>query len=309
MVVSSSSDFIGESTSDVSVSAELPWGGTRGWSEVRERLSDHRLALVGLGIVVVLAGFCFVGPIFYHTNQINSNLAAVNLPPGSADHPLGTDSLGYDQLGRLMAGGQVSLEVGLAAGILATVIGALWGAAAGYFGGIVDALLMRVVDAMLSLPALFVLLAIGSVITPSVPSLIVLIGLIAWLVPARLVRGETLSLRMLEYVQAVKVMGGTNSRTIVRHILPNAIGTVLVNASFQVADAILYLAYLSYLGLGLSPPATDWGGMLSSGLSYTYAGYWWLIYPPGVLIVLIVLGFNFLGDGLRDWFDPRLEKR
>jgi peptide/nickel transport system permease protein len=271
--------------------------------------TDNKTALAGLLIVIALAVFCFIGPLFYHTDQIHTNLFAVHETPGTAGHPLGTDEIGYDELGRLMAGGQTSLEVGVAAGLMATVLGTLWGAVSGYFGGVVDTIMMRVVDALLSIPALFLLLVVAAIWTPSVPSLVVLIGFIAWLVPARLVRGEALTLRVREYVQAVRMMGGGHGWAVLRHVLPNTVGTVVVNASFQVADAIIYLAYLSFLGLGLPPPATDWGGMLTNGIQYTFDGYWWLIYPPGVAIVLIVMAFNFIGDGLRDAFDARLRRR
>lgn len=271
--------------------------------------AENRLALVGILIVVVLAGFSFIGPLFYHTDQVHTNLTAVNLHPGAHGHPLGTDQVGYDQLGRLMAGGRTSLEIGISAGLLATVVGSLWGAIAGYLGSVVDAAMMRIVDAMLSIPALFLLLVIAAIWTPNVTSLILLIGLIAWLVPARLVRGEALTLRTREYVQAVRLMGGGRWRAVTRHIIPNTVGTIVVNASFQVADAILYVAYLSFLGLGLPPPATNWGGMLTDGVQYAYDGYWWLIYPPGVAIVLVVIAFNFIGDGLRDSLDARLRRR
>ncbi|HEY1701592.1 MAG TPA: ABC transporter permease [Trebonia sp.] len=271
--------------------------------------TDSKSAIAGLVIVIALLLFCFVGPLFYHTDQIHTNLFAVHEAPGTPGHPLGTDEIGYDELGRLMAGGQTSLEVGIAAGLMATVIGTLWGAVSGYIDGVVDTVMMRIVDALLSIPALFLLLVVAAIWTPSVPSLVVLIGLIAWLVPARLVRGEALTLRVREYVQSVRMMGGGHSWAVLRHVLPNTVGTVVVNASFQVADAIIYLAYLSFLGLGLPPPATDWGGMLTNGIQYTFDGYWWLIYPPGVAIVLIVMAFNFIGDGLRDAFDARLRRR
>ena len=155
----------------------------------------------------------------------------------------------------------------------------------------------------------FLLLFLAAVTTPSVGTLIGVVGLIAWLVPARLVRGETLSLRTREYVQAVKVMGGSSPRIILRHIVPNTVGTVIVNATFQVADAILVVAALSFLGLGIPPPAANWGGMLSNGLNYSYAGYWWLVYPPGIAIVITVVCFNFIGDALRDAFEVRLRRR
>jgi len=189
------------------------------------------------------------------------------------------------------------------------VFGVLWGAISGYLGGLFDGIMMRIVDAILAIPALFLLLFLAAVNVPSVGTLILVVGLIAWLIPARLVRAETLSLRTREYVEAVKVMGGGPTRIVVRHIVPNTIGTVAVNATFQVADAILLVAALSFLGLGIPPPSANWGGMLSNGLNYSYSGYWWLIYPPGVAIVLTVVCFNFIGDALRDAFEVRLRRR
>ncbi|MGY0002351.1 ABC transporter permease [Micromonospora sp. I033] len=270
---------------------------------------ENRLALVGLGLFVLLAGICFLGPLFYHTDQVHTDLTAVHLAPGEQGHPLGTDGVGYDQLGRLMLGGQTSIIVGLAAGILATALGTIWGAVAGFAGGWVDSAMMRVVDAMMSIPSLFLFMLLAAIVTPSVSMLILIIGAFAWLGPARLVRGDALTLRSREYVQAMRGMGGTGGRAVRRHIVPNAIGTVIVNATFQVADAILYVAYLSFLGLGVPPPAANWGGMLSDGLADTYSGHWWLLYPPGIAIILIVLAFNFIGDGLRDAFEVRLRRR
>jgi peptide/nickel transport system permease protein len=269
---------------------------------------ENKLALASAVTIVLIVLFCFVGPLVYRTDQIHTNILEATLAPGGS-HPLGTDDVGYDVLGRLMVGGQTSLEVAFGAAAVAVVVGVLWGAIAGYLGGIFDGVMMRVVDAILSIPALFLLLFLASVTTPSVWSLIAVVGLIAWLVPARLVRGETLSLRRREYVEAVKVMGGGPFRIVLRHIVPNTIGTVVVNATFQVADAILLVAALSFLGLGIPPPAANWGGMLSNGLNYTYSGYWWLVYPPGVAIVLTVVCFNFIGDALRDAFEVRLRRR
>ncbi len=262
---------------------------------------DNRLAVVGVVVIVVLTLFCFVGPLLYHTDQIHTRLAMETLRPGPG-RPLGTDNVGYDELGRLMVGGQTSLEVAFGAAAVAVVVGVMWGATAGYFGGMVDGALMRVVDAMLAIPALFLLLVLATVFRPSVFMLILVVGLTAWLVPARLVRGEALTLRTREYVQAAKTMGVRSPTIIFRHIVSNSIGTILVNATFQVADAILLVAALSYLGLGIPPPAANWGSMLSDGLNYTYSGYWWLTYPPGVAIVVTVVAFNLVGDGLRDAF-------
>jgi peptide/nickel transport system permease protein len=265
------------------------------------RFADNRLAVLGLLVIVALALFCFVGPLIYHTDQVHTRLGMETLPPG-AGRPLGTDNVGYDELGRLMVGGQTSLEVAFGAALVAIVVGVAWGATAGYVGGIVDSALMRVVDAFLAIPALFLLLVLANIFRPSVLMLILVVGLTAWLVPARLVRGEALTLRTRDYVKAAKTMGVRSPTIIVRHIVVNSIGTILVNATFQVADAILVVAALSYLGLGIPPPAANWGSMLSQGLNYTYSGYWWLIYPPGVAIVLTVVAFNLIGDGLRDAF-------
>jgi peptide/nickel transport system permease protein len=269
---------------------------------------ENKLALVGAVLIVLIALFCFVGPVMYHSNQISSNLGISNNAPGG-HHPLGTDNVGYDELGRLMVGGQSSLEIGFAAALLAGVFGVLWGAVAGFFGGIIDTVMMRIVDAFLSLPVLFVLLLMAAIIKVNQFNLTIAVAAFAWLVPARLIRGETLTLRTREYIQAVKGMGGGASRSIFLHIVPNALGTIVVNITFQVADAILALAALGYLGFGIPPPAANWGSMLSQGVTYLYAGEWWLIYPVGILIVLTVISLNFIGDALRDAFDVRLQGR
>lgn len=269
----------------------------------------NRLAIIGAAVLLLLIAFCFLGPLVYRTDQVHTSLSGARLPTGAAGHPLGTDDLGYDVLGRLMLGGQTSLEIGLAAGILATLIGTLWGAVAGYRGGWLDAIMMRIVDAGIAIPALFLLLVAATMVTPSVPMLILIIGGVSWLVPARLMRAESVALRGRAYVESMRLAGGGNIRAIGRHIIPNAIGTVIVNATFQIADAVLLVAYVNFLGLGIPPPAANWGSMLSQGLSYTYDGYWWLIFPPGVLIILTVCAFNFVGDGLRDAFDVKLRGR
>jgi peptide/nickel transport system permease protein len=269
---------------------------------------ENKLAIVGAVTLAAIFVFCFLGPYFYHTNQINTNLANENLPPGPG-RPLGTDQNGYDILGRLMVGGQISLEVGLAAAVLATVVGTLWGAIAGYFGGAVDAVMMRLVDALLAIPTLFLALVVVSLFPPTEGELILVIALTSWLTTSRLIRGEALSLRVRDYVQAMRVMGGGSARAVFRHIAPNAIGTIVVNATFQVADAILLVVALSYLGLGIRPPQTDWGGMLNAGINSVYDGYWWQIFPAGIAIILVVIAINFIGDALRDAFEVRLQRR
>jgi peptide/nickel transport system permease protein len=269
---------------------------------------ENKLAVTGVGIFVFMLLFCFIGPLIYRTNQLQVDFAHEELAP-SASHLLGTDANGFDVLGRLMVAGQISLEVGIAAALLATVVGVLWGAIAGYIGGAVDAFMMRLVDAMLSIPTLLLAIVVVSIVTPSKPILILVIALTSWLTTSRLVRGEALSLRTRDYVQAMKVMGGGGTRAVLRHIAPNAVGTIMVNATFQVADAIALIVTLSYFGLGIRPPQQDWGGMLSDGIQYVNDGYWWLIVPAGLAIVLVIAAAIFIGEGLRDAVEVRLQRR
>jgi len=278
----------------------------RGWEVFRQ----NKLALASLGVVLFMVGFCYVGPLIYHTDQVHTNLQDVLCPP-SGSHPLGCDNVGYDVLGRLMIAGQTSIEVGVAAAIVAVLFGTLYGALAGFVGGPVDSFMMRIVDAGLSIPYIMVLIILSVIFHPNTLTMIFIIAVFYWLGVARLIRGETLTLRTREYVQAVKVIGGRNSRAITRHIVPNSIGTIIVQGTFAVADAILILAGLGFLGLGVEPPATDWGSMLSVGLTYLQSSqsYWWLIYPAGICIILICIAINFIGDALRDAFETRLQRR
>ena len=270
--------------------------------------AENKLALAGLAFIAFILLFCFVGPHIYVTNQTNTDLTNYLCTP-SGSHLLGCNDLGYDELGRLMVGGQTSLEVGLAAARLCFV-GTLYGAISGFAGGFVDALMMRIVDAGLSLPSLMVIIILSVIFHPTPTVIIFIIAVFYWFGVARLVRGETLSLRNREYVQAVRVIGGRPLRSVIKHIVPNAIGTIIVQVTFAVADSILTLSMLGFLTLGVAPPATDWGTMLSGGLQYIQGGnYWWLIYPPGIVIILTCIAFNFVGDALRDAFETRLQRR
>ena len=259
------------------------------------------LATAGGLIVLVMAALCFLGPLLYHTDQTHVFLSAANLSP-RAGHPLGTDVDGADELGRLMKGGQVSLEVGASAGLLAAVLGSLWGATAGYLGGAVDAVMMRIVDAAIAIPAIVLLLLLISIYRPSTGMLVLVIAGTSWLSTARLVRAEALTLRVRQYVQAARVMGGGSLRVIVRHIAPNAMGTIVVNVSFQIASAILLLATVSWLGLGVQFPSVDWGDMIGAATQNGSIsnGYWWEILVPGAAIILVIVAFTMLGDGLAD---------
>jgi peptide/nickel transport system permease protein len=279
-----------------------------GWKLAVREFASNKLAVTGLGILVFFVLFSFVGPIFYHGNYLTSELTATNLSPG-AGYPLGTNNQGYDELALLMKGGQAALEVGFFSAVIAIVIGALYGAISGLVGGIVDAILMRIVDVFLSIPLLFLVLIIAVRYGATVLSLSLIIGGYTWLVPARLVRGEVLTLRVRDFVAAARTAGSSQSRLIRKHLIPNALGVIIVNVTFNVADAILIVAALGFLGFGLHFPNVDWGDMLSNGITYLQNGNWWLIYPAGICIVLVVMACNLVGDALRDSLDVRLRRR
>jgi len=279
-----------------------------GWRLALREFMSNRLAVIGFGILVFFVLFCFVGPLIYHTDQIDTNDALANLPP-SAAHLLGADGQGFDELGRIMKGGQAALEIGFFAAFVAIVIGTLLGAVSGLAGGIIDSTLMRVVDVFLSVPFLFVVLILAVKYGATVLSLSLVIGAFSWQVPARLVRGEVLTIRERDFVLAARTAGAGRWWLISRHLLPNAVGVVIVNVTFQVADAILAVSYIGFLGFGLHYPNVDWGDQLSTGIGFLEDGYWWLIYPVGVCIVLTVMALNFIGDALRDATDVRLRRR
>jgi peptide/nickel transport system permease protein len=279
-----------------------------GWRLAMREFVRNRLAVVGIGILLFFVVFCFLGPYFYHANLLRTDLINSHDPPG-AGHPLGTDANGFDVLGELMKGGQAALEIGFFAAFVAITIGSMVGAVAGLIGGFVDSALMRITDVFLSIPFLFIVLILAVRYGATVLSLSLVFGAFSWQVPARLVRGEVLTIRERDFVLAARTAGSGNWRLIRRHLLPNALGVVIVNVTFQVADAILAVAYVGFLGFGLHYPNLDWGDMISDGVGYMQDGYWWLIYPVGVCIVLTVMALNFIGDALRDSMDVRLRRR
>jgi ABC-type dipeptide/oligopeptide/nickel transport system permease subunit len=293
--------------------AVLPEGGLvqgprSSWRLTLRSFAENRLAVAGIVIIVFFFLFCFVGPLVYHTNQTVTSYTNDYDPPSVA-HLLGTTEQGFDELGRIMVGGQKALEIGFFSAFIATIIGTLYGAISGLVGGILDGLLMRIVDVLLSIPFLFIILIIATRYTATVVSISIVLGIFSWLVPSRLVRGEVLTLRTRDFIAAGRVMGTSRSRLIFRHLIPNALSVVIVNITFQVADAILALAVLGFLGFGLQFPAVDWGSMLNNAESSLESGYWWLVYPVGICLILVVMSANFIGDGLRDAFDVRLRRR
>jgi ABC-type dipeptide/oligopeptide/nickel transport system permease subunit len=286
-----------------------------GWRLAVREFADNRVALLGLGILVFFVLFCFVGPLVYHTNQTLTQPLDANLAPGGTlstggAAPLGTDQNGFDELGRLMLGGRAALEVGFYAAVVATLIGTLYGAISGLAGRLIDGIMMRFVDIVLSIPFLFIVLVVSAKQGgATVVSLSLLLGLFSWLVPARLVRGEVLTLRERDFVWAARVMGSGRTRLVYRHMIPNALSVVIVNITFLIADSILALAYLGFLGFGLQYPAASWGDMLGNADQYVSAGQWWLVYPVGLCLIAVVMAANLVGDALRDAFDVRLRRR
>jgi peptide/nickel transport system permease protein len=283
--------------------------GPAAGGEVTARAGGGRLSLAevmhskriisGAGLVVLLGLFCFAGPLLYHTNQVHVNLNIINDPPGPG-HPLGTDQYGIDVLGQLMAGGQSSLELAFAVGIGSTVLGALYGAMSGVIGGFGDAILMRIIDTLLAVPTFILLIILATLYTLDLPAIILILILLSWPSVARLVRGQVLALRTREFSQAAVGMGATRRWILIRHMVPNTLGVVIVNATFGLADAIYALSALSFLGLGPPPPFTDWGTMLTNGVDNLFNGYWWQVYPPMIALVLVVLAFRQVGDALND---------
>ena len=266
----------------------------------------HGLLVLG-GLIV---GVMSLGAVFapwlapYDPNFINVD--ALLLPPSPA-HFMGTDALGRDVFSRILFGGRVSLWVGFVAVGIATSIGLVLGLVSGYFGRIVDELIMRFVDIMLCFPSFFLILAVIAFLEPSLTNIMVVIGLTGWMGVARLVRAETLSIRERDYVMAARATGAGPARIIFRHIMPNAITPVLVSATLGVAGAILTESSLSFLGLGVQPPDASWGNILMEGKEVLGIA-WWLSVFPGLAILLTVLGYNLLGESLRDLLDPRLKQ-
>lgn len=273
------------------------------WQLALGRLRKAKLALIGLVALVLLTLAAVFAPAIAPFGENEIDLFNITAPP-SAEHPLGTDDLGRDQLSRLIWGGRVSLLVGLATALLSTAIGVLVGAVAGYAGGWVDAALMRFVDVMLAFPAIFLLLILFSIAGSSVGGVILFLGLFSWMWLARIVRGEFLSLKQRDFVDAARAIGAPGSRIVMRHLLPNVVGAIVVATTLNMAYAMLAEATLSFLGFGVPPGTPTWGNMLNAARPYSTTQPL-LIIAPGVTLTVAVLAINFLGDGLRDALDPR----
>lgn len=274
-------------------------------ADIWRQIQRNRMALAGVVIVVFMFLLASFAPLYNHDPGA-IDIAQRLMPPGWG-HPLGTDDLGRDVLARILYGARISLLVGFVAVGIATLIGIIVGAMAGFYGRWVDALLMRFVDIMLCFPTFFLILAVIAFLEPSIWNIMIIIGLTGWMGVARLVRAEFLSLRGRDFVVAAQSIGASDLRLIFRHILPNALSPVIVSATLGVAGAILTESALSFLGIGVQPPTPSWGNMLITG-KQTLGSAWWLSVFPGMAILLTVLGYNLLGEGLRDALDPRMDR-
>lgn len=284
------------------------------------RFRRHRMAMVGLFILLAIVLYIGIGSLVFSEAYANYNDTSIRLQPPSAQHPFGTDTVGRDILARTVYGGQISLIIGLFAVLVEVTLGTLIGAVSGYYGGMVDSLLMRFTEALMSIPSLLLLLVMAKFLSGKIPDImlfgrtfsgsvvviILIIGLTGWTYLARIVRSSFLSLKESDFVLAARALGIPDRRIIFSHILPNTMASVIVAATLGVATAILSEAYISFLGLGVRPPTATWGSMLDGAYDYLEQAPWLWFYP-GLLIILTVMSINFVGDGLRDALDPRSE--
>jgi len=302
-------DFVREESREALTPGQLVW----------RRFRKHRMAMLGAIGAILLVVFVIGGSIIVPETSANSVDLYARLAGPTSTHWFGTDSVGRDVFFRIIYGGQISLFIGLLAVLLEVSLGTLVGGVAGYFGGWVDALLMRITEAMLAIPSLFLLIVLakfigrnvgqvtilGRTFSGSIGIVILVIGVTSWMYLARIVRANVLSLKELDFISASRALGASNSRIFFSHLVPNTLGAIIVAATLGLASAILTEAYVSFLGLGVQSPTSTWGNMMQQAQSFLIRGAWWMWVFPSLFIVLIILSINLMGDGLRDAFDPR----
>ena len=279
-------------------------GGRSLWSAGWSRFRKNRLAMAGAATVLILYLVAVFAPLLTPYDPVaHGELPAMRHQPPSVQHPLGTDKFGRDVMARMIYGSRISLAVSFLAVLLSVILGSIVGAVAGYSGGIVDAVLMRLVDALMSIPRIFLVLTCIALFSQSLLLVTVLLGATGWMGTARLVRGQILSLKTSEFVSAAEALGAGGRRIVLRHLIPNALTVIIISATLRIGLIILVEAALSFLGLGVPPPTPSWGMMVSEGRDVLLDA-WWVSTFPGLAIVVTVVGYNLLGDGLRDSFDP-----
>ncbi len=272
------------------------------WRQYRR----HTPAMIATVVLAIMVAAVYLAPVIAPYEFDAINLKNIKQPPSSA-HLMGTDDLGRDLFTRVLYGGRISMSIGLFAALMSSAIGSLVGAAAGFYGGRLDNFLMRFTDVAYSIPSLPLLIVLSSFTDAAVPAMVLIIGLLSWMGTARVVRGSVLSLREQEFITAARMIGARNGKIILRHILPNAFGPIIVGATLGVGSAIIVESSLSFLGLGVSPPTPTWGNMLQDSQA-TMASKPWLTIFPGLSILVTVLCINFIGEGLHDSLDPTLRK-
>ena len=274
------------------------------WRLAARHFFRHRLAAAGLIICVLLIASAVFAPWLAPKDPLRISILDKFAAPGEKGYLMGADEVGRDMVSRLMYAGRISLLVGFAAMFVTVSVGSVVGLLAGFYGGRVDATLMRVTDALLCFPTVFLLLVLAAFVGSSIYTITLIIGLTAWMELARILRNQTLALRERDFVQAARALGASNRRIILQHLLPNSLAPIMVAATLNIANAVLAESYISYLGYGIQPPDASWGNMLTKAQSY-FGDAPWVALFPGIMITLTVTGFNFIGDGLRDALDPR----
>lgn len=271
------------------------------------RFRRNKLAMFGMLVIVILIIFSLLAPFISHYDPNEIDLYKIESSP-EGTHWLGTDELGRDMFSRLLYGGRVSLAVGIFASLAEIAIGVSLGSVAGFYGGAVDSVIMRITDIIMCFPFFVVAIALAAMVGPSMTNLIFIIAILEWTKIARIVRAEILSLKNRDYIKAARSLGLGNIRIIIEHVLPNTFASIMVFSTLAIANGILTEAALSFLGLGVRPPQPSWGNMLAAAQSMRVLQYeWWMWIPPGMMVFITVISINFLGDGLRDALDPKLK--
>ena len=268
-------------------------------------LYDNPLSLAGLAIILVLVLTGIFADLLmpYDPTEI---APAERLMAPSAGHLLGTDEIGRDVLSRIIAGARISLVIGISIVFISAVIGMIIGLISGYFGGVVDQILMRITDIFISLPTMILAIAMNAALGPSLPNAVMAMVIVWWPIYARLIRSEVLAVKERDYIKAIRIMGASHLRILLLHVLPNSVDAIIVRASIDFGNAVMFCAALSFIGLGAQPPTPEWGAMVTMGKDYLRDA-WWLVTFSGLAIFLTVMGFNLLGDGLRDFMDPKIK--
>ena len=270
-----------------------------------KKFKNNKLAFIGLVILTTLLFLSILAPLITNIDMNKVDLSNISSSP-SKEHILGTDEMGRDIFARLIYGGRVSLLVGIVGTLMQMFIGVTLGALAGYFGGVIDFIIMRIVDIFMCFPFFVIAITMAAILGPSLVNVIIIIGVLSWTSIARIVRAEILTLKNMEYIEASKAMGLAPLEIILSHIIPNIMPSILVAATLSIANGILTESALSFLGMGVKLPQPSWGNMLSAAQNMsTLQNEWWQWLPPGVCVLLTVLSINFLGDGLRDALDPK----